>query len=49
MDAVPPWFVDIATPVPNGQISNCDAFAKNRKCDKECIQDLLTDEESSTG
>jgi len=35
-------------PLPNAQFFNLDAYAKDRKHDKDCISDLLTDEGTST-
>jgi len=41
--------VYIPTPLPSAQLINHDAYAKNRKHDKDFDPDLLTDEETSTG
>jgi len=42
--AVPARYVYIHTPLPNHQLFNVDADAKNRKHDKYCIHDLQADE-----
>jgi len=49
IEGVPPGYVYIHTPLPSGQFFNHDAYAKDRKRDKDFDQDLLTDEETSTG
>jgi len=46
---VPPGYVYILTGVPSAQFFNHDAYAKNRKCDKDPTPDLVTDEGTSTG
>jgi len=49
IDGVPPGHVYIHTPLPSTQFLNLDAYAKDRKCDKDFNPDLLTDEGTSTG
>jgi len=49
IDCVPPRHVYIYTPLPSVQFFNHDAYAKDCKCDKDFVPDLLTDEETSTG
>jgi len=49
MDGVPPRYVYIHTPLPIAEFFNRDAYAKDRKDDKDFDPDLLTDEETSTG
>jgi len=44
MEGVPPRSVYIHTPTPSAQFFNLDAYAKDRKCDKDFNPDLLTDE-----
>jgi len=46
---MPPGSGYIHTPLPNGRFFNLDAYAKDRKRDKDFIPDLLTDEVTSTG
>jgi len=48
-EGVPPGYVYIHTPLPSAQCFNHDAYAKDRKRDKDIDPDLLTDEETSTG
>jgi hypothetical protein len=45
------WHPDlyIHTPLSSTQFFNYDLFAKNRKCNKDFIPDLLADEGPSTG
>ena len=40
---VPPGYVYILTPLPNPQLFNLDTYAKECKCDENCILDLLTE------
>ena len=49
MEGVPPRYVHIHTPLPKAQFCNLHAYAKDRKHDKDCIPDLLTDKKPSTG
>jgi len=49
IQGVQPGYVYIHTPLPNAQSFNLDAYAKYRKCDKDYIPDLLTDEGTSAG
>jgi len=49
MKGVPWGYVYIHTPLPNAQFFNLDAYAEDRKRDKDFIPDLLTDERTSTG
>jgi len=46
---VPPGYVYIPTPLPQGQIFNLDAYANNRKHDKDLFPELLTDNGTATG
>jgi len=46
---VPPGYVYIHTPLPSAQFFNLDAYAKDRKRDKDFNPDLLTDKGTSTG
>ena len=48
IDVMPPWYVFVQTPLPNAQLLNLDAYAKDRTCDKDCIPDLLTGERTSS-
>jgi len=49
IEVVPPRSVYIHTPLPCAQFFNHDAYAKDRKRDKDFNPDLLTNEETSTG
>ena len=49
MKRVPYGYVYIQTTFPSAQLFNLDAYAKDRKCDKDLNPDLLTDEVTSTG
>ena len=49
IEGVPPGYVYIHTSLPNSQIFNLDAYAKDCKRNKDFIPDLLTDEATSTG
>ena len=49
IEGVPPGYVYIYTSLPSAQFFNLDAYAKDRKRDKDFHPDLLTDEETSTG
>jgi len=49
IDGVPPWYVNIYTPLPQAQFFNVDAYAKDHKRDKYVIPDLLTRDGTSTG
>jgi len=49
IEGVPPGYAYIHTPLPSAQFFNHDAYAKDRKRDKDFDPDLLTDEETSTG
>ena len=46
---MPPGYVYIHTPLPSALFFNDDAYAKDRKRDKDFDPDLRTDEETSTG
>jgi len=48
IEGVPPGYVYILTPLPSAQFFNLDAYAKDRKRDKDFNPDLLTDEGTST-
>lgn len=48
-EGVPPGYVYIHPPLPNAQFISQEAFAKNRKCDKDFIPVVLTDEATTTG
>jgi hypothetical protein len=41
--------VNIHTPHGSGELFNLDAYAKDSKCDKESIRNMLTDDTISTG
>jgi len=49
IEGVPPGYMYIHTPLLNTQYVNLDAYAKDRKRDKDFIPDLLTDDGISTG
>jgi len=49
IEGVQPGYVYIHTPLPSVQFFNHDAYAKDRKRDKDFDPDLLTEEETSTG
>jgi len=49
MEGVPPRYVYIHTPLPSAQSFIIDAYAKDRKCDKDSNPDSLTGEGISTG
>ena len=49
LEGVPPGYVYIHTSFPSAQFFNHDAYAKDRKRDKDFDPNLLTDEETSTG
>jgi len=49
IESVPPGYVYIHTPLPSAQFFNLDAYAKDRKCDKDFNPDLLTDKGTFTG
>jgi len=49
IEGVPPGYVYIHTPLPSAQFFNLDAYAKDRKRDKDFNPDLLTDTATSTG
>jgi len=49
IEGVPPGYVYIHTPLPSAQFLNHDAYAKDRKRDKNFDPDLVTDEETFTG
>jgi len=49
IEGVPPGYLYIHTPLPNSQCFYRDAYAKDRKRNKDSIPDLLTDEGTSTG
>ena len=49
IEGVPPGFLYIHSPLPSRQFFDHDAYAKDRKCDKDLNPDLLTDEGTSTG
>jgi len=44
-----PGYVYMHPSPPNAQFFNYDAYAKDCKCDQDCIPDLLTDKGTSTG
>jgi len=46
---VPPGYVYLDTPLPSAQLFTLDAYAKDRKRDKDFHPDLLTDAGTSTG
>jgi len=48
IDAVPPGYVYIHTPLPSAELFNLNQYAKDRKCDKDFNSDLLTDNGPST-
>jgi len=48
-DGVPPGYMYIHTPPPTVWFFNLDPYGKDRKCNKDFIPDLLTDEGPSTG
>jgi len=48
INGVPPGYVYIHTPLPSAQIFNLDAYAKDRKCDKDFNPALPTDHGTST-
>jgi len=49
INGVPPGSVHIHTPLPSPRYFNPDAYAKNRKRDKDFNPNLLTDEATCTG
>jgi len=49
IDGVSPGYVYIHAPLPSAQFFNLDAYAKDRKRDKDFNPGLLTDEWTSTG
>jgi len=49
IEGVPPGYMHIHTPLPSAQRFNHDAYAKDRKRDKDFYSDLLTDKGTSTG
>jgi len=49
IDGVPPGYVYIHTPLPIDQFLNLDAYAKDRKSDRDFNPDLVTDDGTSTG
>jgi len=49
IEGVPPGYVYIHTPLPSVQFSNHDAYANDRKHEKDFDPDFLPDEETSTG
>jgi len=49
IEGQPPRYVYIQSPVPSAQFLNFDAYAKDRKRDKDCNPDLLGDKGTSTG
>ena len=48
-EGVPPRYLYIHTGLPNSQLLNFDAYAKDSKRVEDFIWDLLTEEEASTG
>jgi len=48
IEGPPPGYVYIHTPLRNAQFFNHNAYAQYRKCDKDFIPDLLTDQRLST-
>ena len=48
IEGAPPGYVYIHTSLPNAQFFNHDAYAKDRKHNKDFIPDLLTDQRPST-
>jgi hypothetical protein len=49
IEDVPPGYVYMNAPLPNTQFFNHDAYAQNRKRNKDCISDLVADQAPSTG
>jgi len=49
IEGVPPGYGYIHTPLPSAQFFTHDAYANDRKRDKDFDPDLLTDEQTSTG
>jgi len=49
IEVVPPNDVFTHTPLPMLKFFNLDAYAKDCKCSKDCIPDLLSDKRTSTG
>jgi len=49
IEGVLPGYVSMSTAPPSAQLFNLDAHAKDRKRDKDCNPDLLTDMGTSTG
>lgn len=49
IEGKPPGYVYIHTPHASGKLLNLDAYAKDSKCEKESIHNMLTDDRISTG
>ena len=49
IEGVPSRYVYIRIPLPSAQFFNLDAYAKDRRRDKDFDPDSLTDEGTSTG
>jgi len=49
IEGVQPGYAHIHTSLPSAQFFNDDAYAQDRKCDKDFDSDLLTHTESWTG
>jgi len=49
IDGVPPGYAYLHSALRSAQFFNHDAYARDRKHDKDFDPDLLTEEESSTG